>query len=62
MEDKKNIKLTDDPLTNIYIMTPFLDDRAREAVSYLMYGCCLGEKLADKKESGSSVVLEKSIT
>lgn len=46
--EKKEIKLTDDPLTNIYIMMPMLNDRAREAVSYLMYGYCLGKKLSNK--------------
>ena len=45
---RRNIQLTDDPLTNIRIMVPMLNDKEREAVSYLMYGCFLGEKLADK--------------
>ena len=52
-EEKKEIRLTDDPLTNIHIMVPMLNDRAREAVSYLMYGCCLGEELSNK--SGESL-------
>lgn len=47
---KRNIQLTDDPLTNIYIMIPLLDDKAREAISHLMYGCFLGEELAARKE------------
>lgn len=42
----KNIELTQDPLTNIGIMVPMLNDRAREAVSYFMYGCCVGESIA----------------
>ncbi len=46
---KRNVQLTDDPLTNIHIMVPLLNDKEREAVSYLMYGCFLGEKLADKR-------------
>lgn len=51
MTKAKSVKLTSDPLTNIHIMVPLLDDKAREAVSYLMYGCYIGEKLAeDKKE------------
>lgn len=51
MANMQNVKLTDDPLTNIHIMIPMLNDRAREAVSYLMYGCCIGEKMAeDRKE------------
>lgn len=49
MSEKKKLKLTDDPLTNIYLMIPMLDDRAREAVSCLIYGCYLGEELALKK-------------
>lgn len=51
MEKTRSAKLTSDPLTNIHIMVPLLDDKAREAVSYLMYGCYIGERLAeDKKE------------
>ncbi len=50
-ETKKGIQLTNDPLTNIHIMVPLLNDRAREAVSYLMYGCYLGEVLAKDKEN-----------
>lgn len=46
-EEKKEIRLTDDALTNIHIMVPMLNERAREAVSYLMYGCYLGEELSD---------------
>lgn len=49
MSEKKKIKLTDDALTNIYIMIPMLDESAREVISYLMYGCYLGEELAAKK-------------
>ncbi|MBO5144874.1 MAG: hypothetical protein J6C19_04995 [Lachnospiraceae bacterium] len=48
-EIKRSVKLTDDPLTNIHIMVPMLNDKAREAVSYLMYGCFLGETLSDSK-------------
>lgn len=46
MADIKNLKLTKDPLTNIGLMVPMLNDRAREAVSYFMYGCCVGESIA----------------
>lgn len=49
-EQKKEIKLTDDPLINIYMMIPLLSDKAREAVSYLMYGCYLGEELSEDKK------------
>jgi len=31
-------------------MVPMLNEKAREAVSYLMYGFYLGEKLSDTKE------------
>lgn len=52
---KKNrrIELTEDPLTNINLMVPLLNDRAREAVSYFIYGCCVGEsisKVEDEKD------------
>ncbi|MCI9201481.1 MAG: hypothetical protein HFI03_14025 [Lachnospiraceae bacterium] len=46
MADIKNLELTKDPLTNIGIMLPMLNERSREAVSYLMYGCYLGESIA----------------
>lgn len=46
MADIKNIELTKDPLTNINIMVPMLNDRSREAVSYFMYGCYVGESLS----------------
>lgn len=46
MADVKNLELTKDPLTNISIMVPMLNDRAREAVSYFIYGCCVGESIA----------------
>ncbi len=49
-KDDKSVQLTDDPLTNIYAMVPMLNEKAREAVSYLMYGFYLGEKLSDTKE------------
>jgi len=46
MADIKNLELTEDPLTNINIMVPMLNDQARQAVSYFMYGCCVGESIA----------------
>lgn len=46
---KVNIQLTDDPLTNIYMMTPILNDRQRDAMSYLMYGCYIGKELAKEE-------------
>ncbi len=51
MNDTKNIRLTDDPLRNIYRMIPLLDDRAREAVSCLMYGFYIGERSAGGKKN-----------
>lgn len=41
--DTKNIKLTSDSLTNIKIMTPFLGEKERAAVSTLMFGVELGK-------------------
>ncbi len=46
MADIKKLELTEDPLTNICLMVPVLDNRACEAVSYFMYGCCVGESIA----------------
>lgn len=51
MENLKELELTKDPLTNISIMVPMLNDRAREAVSYFMYGCFVGESIAKDKQS-----------
>lgn len=48
--DIKNLELTKDPLTNIGIMIPMLNDRAREAMSYFMYGFCLGESVTSHTE------------
>lgn len=52
MKKAKNtqINLTNDSLTNIHIMTPLLDDKGREAIGLIMYGCYIGEELARKKE------------
>ncbi len=50
MADEKNIQLTDDPLTNIHIMIPMLDDEQRKAMSYVMYGCFIGGKVAKHAE------------
>lgn len=64
MTEQMNIKLTDDPLTNIGIMVTLLNDNAREAISYLMYGCYLGEVLADRKKEKKQetiMLLEKAI-
>lgn len=49
MSDIKNLELTKDPLANIGLMIPMLNDRACEAVSYLMYGCFLGQSIAKEK-------------
>ena len=50
MSNIKNLEFTDDPLTNIKMMIPMINERSREAVSYLMFGCCLGESIADDKQ------------
>lgn len=54
MKEDKNIKLTDDPLTNIKIMTPYLDEKGRLAVSSMMIGWIWGQETekseSDKKE------------
>ncbi len=51
MAAAKDIHLTDDPLTNIYMMIPLLGKKEREAVSYLMYGCCIGQEMAGSEKS-----------
>lgn len=54
MADIKNLRLTKDPLANIRLMVPMLNDRAIEAVSYFMYGCCVGESLARENHAESA--------
>lgn len=49
-ERKKNIRLTNDPLTNIHIMVSMLDDRARERFSDMMFGSFIGEEIAEEKK------------
>ncbi len=51
MAKTKDVHLTDDPLTNIYAMIPLLGDKEREAVSFLMYGCCIGKEMAGSEKS-----------
>lgn len=50
MKEIKNINFTDDPLKNIYIMIPLLDDEARKTISHLMYGYYLGKESGNKKK------------
>lgn len=54
MADIKNLELTKDPLTNIKLMVPMLNEESRKAVSYLMFGFYLSERCeANKnKEAG----------
>lgn len=56
---EKKIQLTNDTMENIKIMVPFLTEDSRKAVSYLMYGCFLGQKIAEdkaEKERAGAVV------
>lgn len=50
MEKVKDIQLTNDPLTNIKIMTPYLNEKHRMAVGGMMFGMFLAEHL-DRKEN-----------
>lgn len=50
MLEVKEIKLTNDPLTNIQIMTPYLDEKGRAAVSGLMFGMVLKECMEEKSQ------------
>lgn len=48
-----NIELTQDPLTNIRIMVPLLDDKGREMFSHLMLGYCISENQhRDRQDAG----------
>lgn len=44
----KGVQLTEDPMTNIHIMVPLLDEEGRKAIANMMFGYCLSESL--KKE------------
>ncbi len=50
MAEIEDLELTEDPLTNIKLMIPLLNDESRRAMSYLMYGCYLGETIAEVKQ------------
>lgn len=50
MDSIKKLELTNDPLTNIHIMIPLLNEESRKAISYLMYGCFLGSQMVRDKE------------
>lgn len=54
-ERKKNIRLTNDPLTNIHIMVSLLDDRARERFSDMMFGSFIGEEIAEEKNKNKEL-------
>lgn len=49
--ETKDIKLTDDPLTNIYKMVPMLDDEGKKAISHVLLGYCMGEAIKGEKNS-----------
>lgn len=49
MQSKK-IQLTDDPMVNIRIMIPLLDEEGRKAISNMMFGYYLSESMKNKKE------------
>ena len=55
MANIRELELTADPLTNISLMVPLLNDRAREAVSYFMYGCFVGESIAKDSQRGQQL-------
>ncbi len=47
---EKEIKLTDNPLDNIKLMIPLLDEEGRKAFAFMMYGynCNLTEYLTKR--------------
>lgn len=50
MADVKNMDLTKDPLTNINIIFPMLNEKSREAVSHMMLGFYLNESIAKESQ------------
>ncbi len=57
MTDIKKLELTEDPLTNIERMTPLLNEESRKAMSYLMYGCYLGESMARESQQNEPLAV-----
>lgn len=47
---EKSINLSDDPLTNIHIMVPLMNDEQKKVISYVMFGFFLGAEVFEKKE------------
>lgn len=47
----KEIRLTDDALTNIHIMTPYLDEMGRLAVSSMMMGLIWGQEMEKNQKN-----------
>lgn len=60
MANIKELELTNDPLTNISLMVPLLNDRAREAISYFMYGCYVGESIAANSKENPQEQLQEA--
>lgn len=57
---EKNIQLTDNPLTNIKMMVPMLDEEGRKAFAFMMYGynmcnSSLVQQELDKKKEKAGV-------
>ncbi len=60
MEKKNSIKLTDDSLTNIKLMLPLLNDKAREKFADMMYGYYISELYSVGKEEMLCKLLENN--
>lgn len=54
MNNTRNIRLTDDPLTNIERMIPMLNDEQRKAMSHVMFGCFIGEEIGKSEKVADS--------
>lgn len=56
MAEMKDVKLTDDPLTNIHVMAPLLDENSQNKVFGLMCGLIGNvnskEESEDEKKAG----------
>ena len=54
----KKIQLTDDPIVNIHMMVPLLDDEGREAISNMMFGYYLSESIRNRRKEEPSKAVE----
>lgn len=51
MTKKRDIKLTNDSMTNIKIMVPMLNEEQRKAIAHVIFGCFIGEEISENRKN-----------